>query len=911
MKKTRVIKCFALVAGFFLVSLFALVLVSSRIIDSETVKSKVREFVAEKTNGLARIERIELVWFPSPGFVIRDAAISFGTDIQVSVQRLGLYPSIRHLLTGSWAISSVTADGAAWVVRLPARNDESFNLDELEEKIRAAVQGLASGLPGMNLRIHGGVGDIGIAGARSLMMTDIDAHLSVTLDKLAFTLAASSNFADRIRLEGEMAAGKLALEGRLSAQNVDLRKLVEFVSPASSGWLDDGAATLSVELRTAGLKNFSATIAGSLPSLTLARGSRKALLKTKDFKAIATGDEKEFRVVVESLPLVSPPLNAAGELTLDRKSSALSVKLTGRDLDVGTIRESVLRLAGDVASVQRAFRYLQSGTIPELRVEARGRSLADAINNHAAVSADFHGAKILVPGPDLDLENVRGSLSIAAGVLECRKCSATLGKAKARDGALRMDLKSPRGAFHLDIMVEADARELQSLLVRHVKDPAFQKELSRIRHVAGSLSSRLVLGETLDAISAKVSVVPAGLTVAYEPVPYSISLKRGRLNYENGKIEAESLEGAIGRSLFSGLTGSLRTDGTAQLNIKSAALQLNLEETELLLRKVDTVQAKLGPEISARGKLDILSISLTGPLNDPSRWDFRSKGKVEGVVLRHGLLPAPLFVTQGTFDATHEKLAFGDAKIDMLDASMTGGGVVENWDKPPLRVNAMGSGVAGERMMEWARLQMEIPTDFMLRAPLEFSSAQAVWRADGDYSFKGQVTVAKGPELSIDMERNLRSLTIKELSINAGALSARTTFELDKDQWSLAFSGTLDQPMLERTFLTPPVRIGLLQGDFAVNAFNESPFRLSARGTLAAKELVLSPKGEDAVIERIDLQGDGSVFNIRSSDLRWRGSHISLSGRLASRAASPASRFGCCRGPFGLGRVQRTHGPGC
>ncbi len=319
MKKTRFIKCFGFVAGFFLVSLFALVLVSSTILDSETVKSKVRLFVAEKTNGLARIEKIDLFWFPRPGVVIRDAAVSFGTDIQVSVQRLRLYPSLRHLLTGSWAISSVTADGAAWVVRLPARNDESFNLDELEEKIRAAVQALSSGLPGMNLRIHGGIADIGIAGGRSLVMTDIDARLGVTLDKLAFTIAASSNLADKIRLEGEIAAGELASEGRLSAQNVDLRKLVEFVSPASSGWLDDGAATLSLEFSTAGLRNFSAKIAGSLPSLTLARGSRKALIKTKDFKAIVTGDEQEFRVVVESLPLVSPPLNAAGEITFESK----------------------------------------------------------------------------------------------------------------------------------------------------------------------------------------------------------------------------------------------------------------------------------------------------------------------------------------------------------------------------------------------------------------------------------------------------------------------------------------------------------------------------------------------------------------------------------------------------------------
>ncbi len=177
---------------------------------------------------------------------------------------------------------------------------------------------------------------------------------------------------------------------------------------------------------------------------------------------------------------------------------------------------------------------------------------------------------------------------------------------------------------------------------------------------------------------------------------------------------------------------------------------------------------------------------------------------------------------------------------------------------------------------------MEIPADFMLRTPLEFSSAQAVWRADGDYSLKGRLTVAKGPELAIDMERNLQSLTIKELSIDAGALSARTTFELDKDKWGLAFSGTLNQRMLDRIFLSPPVRIGLLQGDFAVNAFNESPFRLSARGTLAATDLALSLKGEDAVIERIDAQGDGIGLNIRSSDLRWHGSHISLSGRLAA-----------------------------
>ena len=107
------------------------------IVDSEAVKSKARAFVAEKTNGMARIEKIDLFWFPRPGVVIRDAAISFDKEIEGNIQQLTLYPSIRHMLTGRLAFSSVTADGAAWIVRLPARNDEPFNLDELEEKIRA------------------------------------------------------------------------------------------------------------------------------------------------------------------------------------------------------------------------------------------------------------------------------------------------------------------------------------------------------------------------------------------------------------------------------------------------------------------------------------------------------------------------------------------------------------------------------------------------------------------------------------------------------------------------------------------------------------------------------------------------------------------------------------------------------
>ena len=188
MNKPRVIRWVALLSGFFLVSLFALVLILPMILDSEGVKSKARAFVAEKTNGLARVEKIDLFWFPRPGVVIRDAVISFDKEIQGHIQQLRLYPSIRHLLTGNLAFSSITADGAAWIVRSPARDDEPFDLDVLEEKIRTVVKNLGLGFPGMNLRVRRGMADIGIAGRRSLLITDLDASLGVTLDQLDLTI---------------------------------------------------------------------------------------------------------------------------------------------------------------------------------------------------------------------------------------------------------------------------------------------------------------------------------------------------------------------------------------------------------------------------------------------------------------------------------------------------------------------------------------------------------------------------------------------------------------------------------------------------------------------------------------------------------------------------------------------------
>ena len=216
MNKPRVIRWVACLSGLFLLAWLAPLLILPMVVDSAAVKAKARAFIAEKINVSASIEKIEIFWFPRPGFMIQNAVISVDKEIHGVVRQLRLYPSLRQALSGNLAFSSITADGAQWTVRMPARSEEPFNFDQLDEKIRFAVKSLASAFPGMKLRIRGGGADIGITGGASLIIKEIDATFDVNLGKVAFAVSGGANFADSIRLTGEIAPSSLATEARLS-----------------------------------------------------------------------------------------------------------------------------------------------------------------------------------------------------------------------------------------------------------------------------------------------------------------------------------------------------------------------------------------------------------------------------------------------------------------------------------------------------------------------------------------------------------------------------------------------------------------------------------------------------------------------------------------------------------------------
>ena len=879
MTKRRIIKWLAALGGLCVILLFAVVLLLPRILDSQTVRETIRAFLLTKTNGNVAFGNIDLTWLPKPAVVVHGATLSFTDKITGRIQSIEVYPSIVGLFRGRLDISQVEVTGPALAVHLPEPGAEPFNIDEIEGKIRTLVASFATEIPGIIVGVRGGSVEFRIGDRPPVVIKELEGRLVAPPGEMQLQISSRANFFDSLRVEERIAGDTLATKGSIKINRLRLRESIASLFPRPDEYVEHGEISLDVVITSVGLKRIKAEVEGTSPSLGLVRRDRKTVIEGVTFKGVISRDEGIVKAVIEQFNLVSPRLTATGELTVDPASPTVQLKMAGRDLDVSGIRETALKIAGDIGIVEDVFHHVRGGQVPEISFEAAGRAFAE-LGKDIAITGALRGGNIVAYVLGIDLDDVNGQFALSHGIFEAKQFSARYGKIQGRDGTLRLGLDGKNAPFHLDIMVDADAAELHSLLFRVFKDDGLRKELSRVRNIEGDLSGQLVIGEKIDSLSARVSILKAALKGSYDSIPYPISIKAGRFQYGNGKIGLEGVSGAVGLSSFSDVSGFLTYQGARQIEISSAKLSLDVGQSKNLLETFEMLQKELRDIDFARGKLDVTSLSLKGPLDEPSRWDFASSGTLGKIAVKHAKLPAVMNLSGGNFNATPAKFTVSNAKVNLLDAALTVDGSVESPAKEPLSVDATAAGTIGADMTGWLSRQFELPKMLMLRSPLQVTKSRVFWKQGGDIAFQGSTTVAGGPRLSLDLVRGPQTLEVKELVIANGAQHARMTLDLEKDKFAFSFNGTVEQETLNRIFQEPPLEGSLIQGDIEVSAFSEAPLRFNARGRLSGRGLRVPLKDDSAVVDFFFLEAGSDGINVRSADLRWRKSQLSFMGKL-------------------------------
>jgi AsmA-like protein len=356
----------------------------------------------------------------------------------------------------------------------------------------------------------------------------------------------------------------------------------------------------------------------------------------------------------------------------------------------------------------------------------------------------------------------------------------------------------------------------------------------------------------------------------------------GKIIDKEGIITLSGLTGTVGRSSFSDLAVRVNKDAPRNFKIDAGSLSLDIAESSAFLLRFEPPRKTLAGLNSAQGRLNVASLFLTGPLQDPAQWTFRAAGNLESLNVNHAGLPAPLTVARAKFAATPDKLTLADAEAEMLDARLTVGGYLEKSKKAPLALDAAVTGTVGAQMKEWLSRQAGLPEQLAPRAPLRVGAGRVRWREGGELSVIGNLTVANGPKVSVDAVRSGQAVTVRELTLEDGAQRARMAIEVQKDDFNLSFKGAVDPAMLNKIFESSPLQGGSLQGDFEARGSTKQLPRSFLRGKLEGKNLVVPWKKKPVVVESFLLEAGGGAVTVRSAALRWQDSRLALSGKLVA-----------------------------
>jgi hypothetical protein len=307
---------------------------------------------------------------------------------------------------------------------------------------------------------------------------------------------------------------------------------------------------------------------------------------------------------------------------------------------------------------------------------------------------------------------------------------------------------------------------------------------------------------------------------------------------------------------------------------------LDLQETDTLLRSFTGLRPYLAKSQSVGGRIDLENLTLEGPYDDPAGWTFASTGRLDQVEIIHEDLPGRITLARGQVTASQGRIVFSETSAAMLDASLQTGATFEYKKSEPLQITMSGTGTLDAQIVQWLSHFIALPEELRLRSPLKINTERLAWRAGGDISFRGRVTFAGGPQLTIDAVKQPHGLTLRNFAIDDGDRRSRMTLQLANDNLELSFSGELTQQTIDKIFSSSPMKGSSLRGDIQLSSTLVDPIRVSAQGRLIGSNLWIPFGTEKALFERFSIEAAGPSLLVRSADLRLGKSRLTLAGKL-------------------------------
>ena len=854
-KRTKIIAWTLGGVGFVAAVFLGAAALLPSLIGSESVKAEILDAASRGAGGPVTFERLEFVLFPRPGVVARRPAVTIPGKVAGSMESLTVYPELLPLLAGTIRVARIEAQSPSFNVPLPPRIREAgesrMSLAEIETTIASFLGDAASRLPGLVIAIRGGRLELSEGGRTAFSFRDADGRVAFRREDVTVRVACRSDFFDRLSASGRLDPQRFSGGGRIDVAHFRPRTLAGYLFPKRALPDADPAADLAIVFRTGGIGVLEANVAGSTTS----------------------------------------KLGLTGRVLLDRVAPRVALEAAVRDADIASLRETVLALAGDAPAAREICDIARSGRIQSASFRSRGNVPEDLghVENIVA-SARLADGNVVVPGVALNIESVRGDISLDKGILEGRGLSGRVGKSQLRDGRLTLDLSRSRPPFRLETWARADLAELPPLLARLIGTDAARDAISRIEESRGTAEGRLVLSRTAVSITTRVDVSEMRLFARHRGIPFPVAIFRGRFWYDPTAVAVAELAGTAGKSTVTGLTARLALGGNPEIDITSGNFALSLGEVFPWLATLGEARGRLAHLTSLDGILDLSVARLSGPLSDPGSWRFQVSGEAKDVAVATSRVPGLVRVARGRFGADAESISFTGLETRLLDASFRISGALRGYRGGIREAGLSVEGTVGPDANGWLSDIFRLPRSLRVRSPVAISGGALSLRNGAVASASGRFAFGQGATVSLDLRKTPDGLAIDNLAVRDADSNARIALRLGPKAVSVAFSGTLTHNTVNAVMLNGPVRRGVLRGDIRADVPLDRPLGATARGTLAGHDLVVPlRRGGPLAIDSIVLEAQGDVLTVKPSDATWMDQRLTVAGDV--RAAAEGLRL--------------------
>jgi hypothetical protein len=861
---------------------FALHYLTPRLINSESIKTIIEGHISEKTGGTAEFQSVDLSILPLPHVIIHKGAITIPETASGSMESMSVYPKVFPLFKGKFHFSEIRITSPDVEIILPKRRVDKNEkerppvnfLASANKQMASLLATLALNAPGLAVEIEEGRINLFKENKGVFLFEDINARIVFPPEGLEANIRCSSSIWQDLILKARIDPEGLMGKGYIDLEHFKPDQFLDFFFPEVDQYGSGAMERMRIGFETDGFRNVQAEVRGSGLTFVYQHLKNRTDIKAKKLRATLDMDGNKTNIAVRELQLDSPRLNISGEFSLDKRAQQVRLALKGKDVDVHSVRETARTLSGDDSVIHTIFNILRDGSVPEITFSADGKSVEDlSKTDNFTITGRLEEGNIFVPGVDLDIKEVKGNVAISKGILKGDHLEGRLDNERGRDGTLTVGLKGKDVPFHLDLYIKTDLGQLTPLLRRTVHNEAFINEIAAIHNVKGSAEGRLILGESLDSVKARVDISRINLSADYQRIPYALKIRNGQIHYDGSAVGVVNLGGNVGKSSFSALNVTVELEREPYFDIQAGMSSIHLEEIFTWLSSYEKLRTGLKEVKTLSGTIRLSELNLKGPILKPDDWLFEGRGDFKAINMSTTFAPAPVEVTQGKFSINNELLSLTNNKMSAVDTSFIVSGTVDHYLDGLNITDLTFSGKMGPEGTEWLSEVINLPRQLRIRSPLSVSQARLKWERDVRTSFQGHFTVRKSPDITVRISHESEELAIHNLTVKDNESDASLALTLKDQELIFNFDGDLKQNTIKNIFIGIPFENEWLRGNFKAHVLARDPEKSSAEGKLEGRNLIFPLKLKvpmtvnsftlDALNKQVKVKSDITLEDIR------------------------------------------------